>query len=65
MVVKTVGWSSASFRQLPLRLSSPTRLTPEMGKDLEKLVQKLPAPHTPDGKPQLLEHPPSRSKYKR
>ncbi|KAK0133469.1 Craniofacial development protein 2 [Merluccius polli] len=48
MVVKTVGWSSTSFRQLPLRLSSPTLLTPEMGKDLEKVVQKLSAPHTPD-----------------
>ncbi len=38
MVVRTAGWSSASFRQLPLRLSSPTLLTPVMGKDLEKVV---------------------------
>lgn len=38
MVVETAGWSSASPRQLPLRLSSPSLLTPEMGKDLEKVV---------------------------
>ncbi len=62
MVVRTAGWSSTSFRQLPLRLSSPTLLTPVMGKDLEKVVKKLSAPHTPDGKPQPSEHPPSRSK---
>ena len=64
MVVRTVGWSSTSFRQLPLRLSSATLLTHEMGKDLEKVVQKLSALHTPDGKPQPSEHPPSRSKNK-
>lgn len=62
MVARTAGWSSTSFRQLPLRLSSPTLLTPVMGKDLEKVVQKLSAPHTPDGKPQPSEHPPSQSK---
>ncbi|XP_042591969.1 uncharacterized protein LOC109084930 [Cyprinus carpio] len=49
MVARTAGWSSESFRQLPLRLSSPTLLTPVMGKDLEKVVQKLSAPYTPDG----------------
>lgn len=38
LVVETAGWSSASPRQLPLRLSSPTLLTPETGKDLEKVV---------------------------
>jgi hypothetical protein len=64
MVVKTVGWSSASFRQLPLLWSSPTLLTPEMGKDLEKVVERCYAPHSPDGKPQPSEHPPSRSKIK-
>lgn len=58
MVARTAGWSSESFRQLPLRLSSPTLLTPVMGKDLEKVVQKLSAPYTPDGKPQPSEHPP-------
>ncbi|KAK0152198.1 LINE-1 retrotransposable element ORF2 protein [Merluccius polli] len=41
MVARTAGWSSASFRQLPLRLSSPTLLTPEVGKDLEKVVLTL------------------------
>ncbi|CAM4548073.1 unnamed protein product [Leuciscus chuanchicus] len=41
MVARTAGWSSASFRQLPLRLSSPTLLTAVMGKDLEKVVQKF------------------------
>ncbi len=40
MVVRTAGWSSTSFRQLPLQLSSPTLLTPVMGKDLEKVVKK-------------------------
>ncbi len=58
MVVRTAGWSSVSFRQLPLRLSSPTLLTPVMGKDLEKVVKKLSAPHTPDGNPQPSETSP-------
>ncbi len=49
MVIRTAGWSNASFWQLPLPLSNPTLLTPVMGKDLENLVKKLSAPHTPEG----------------
>lgn len=65
MVVEIVGWSSTLPRQLLLRLSSSTLLTPEMGKDLEKVVQKMSAPYTLSGIPQPLEHPTMRSKNER